>query len=262
MYTKKRVFRVIFLLITVLFIWQCGQQKKISIYMIGDSTMAQYDSTRYPLTGWGMKLHLFFNDNVTIVNKAVSGSSTRRFIVKKKWDKVKEALQPGDYLIIQFGHNDEKPDTLRHTEPYGTFSQNLKKFITESRAKGATPILVTPVRRRRFDENGVLVDTHGEYPNAVRAVAKELNVPLIDLQKQTKALYEKYGVEGSKKLFLWVEPEKYAAYPDGNIDNTHYSDLGAFEICKLVAEDIKKSDLGLKEYLVNPDYNSAGKDNK
>ncbi len=221
--------------------------------MIGDSTMAEYDSTKYPLNGWGMKLSLFFNENVTVINYAKSGKSTKSFIDLGFWKTVNDSLKKGDYLIIQFGHNDEKQyDSTRYTVPGGTYNENLKKFINDARLKGAIPILATSIRRRKFDENGNLLNTHGKYPEAMRDVAKETNVPLIDLTKMSKPMIEGFGVEGSKKLFFWVKPGEYPVYPDGNEDNTHFSSFGAMEICKLVVKSIKDFDVELKEYLVIP----------
>jgi len=224
--------------------------------MIGDSTMAEYDSTRYPLTGWGMKLSLFFNDNVTINNFAKSGKSTKSFRDLGYWKTVQDSLQKGDYLIIQFGHNDEKEyDTTRYTVAGGSYNENLKRFIIEAKSKGAIPILATSTRRRKFDENDKLLDTHGKYPDAMRDVAKEMNVPLIDLTKRTKPLIESYGVEGSKKLFLWIAPGEYSAYPDGKKDNTHFSLIGAIEISRLFAEEIKELNLDLKDYVITLNEN-------
>ena len=241
---------IILLLILSAVLWKCNEQREITINMIGDSTMAEYDSTEYPLTGWGMKLPLFLNKNVTINNFAKSGKSTKSFRDLGYWKTVQDSLRKGDYLFIQFGHNDEKEyDTTRYTVPGGSFNDNLKRYIEEAKEKGAIPILLTPIRRRKFDENGKLVDTHGKYPDAMREVAREMNVPLIDLTKMSKPLIESYGVEGSKKLFNWVKPGEYPAYPDGNKDNTHFTALGATEISKLVAKEIRDLNLELKDYL-------------
>jgi lysophospholipase L1-like esterase len=221
--------------------------------MIGDSTMAEYDSSKYPLTGWGMKLSQFFNKNVTVYDFAKSGKSTKSFRDLGYWKTVKDSLKKGDYLIIQFGHNDEKKyDSTRYTVPGGSYNENLKRFIVEARSKGAIPILATPIRRRKFNEKDVLVDTHGKYPEAMRNVAKEMNVPLIDLTKSSKVLIEKYGDEPSKKLFCWVEAGKYPAYPDGNKDNTHFSAFGASMFAELAAKEIKNFNIDLKNYVVIP----------
>lgn len=246
----KKSAKLFVLLILAFTLLQCSTQKKIDIYLIGDSTMAEYDSTRHPLTGWGEMLQPLFNENVTVHNFGKSGKSTKSFRDLGYWKTVHDSLKKGDYVIIQFGHNDEKEyDSTRYTIPGGTYNANLKRFIDETKDKGAIPILATSIRRRKFNEEGELLDTHGKYPDAVRVVAKETNVPLIDLQKMTKPLIEMYGVEGSKILFLWVEPGEYSAYPDGNDDNTHLSELGAIEVSKLAAEGIKNFNLELKNYL-------------
>ena len=248
----KKSAKLFVLLILVFTLWQCSTQKKIDIYMIGDSTMAEYDSSRHPRTGWGEMLQPLFNENVTVYNFGKSGKSTKSFRTLGYWKTVIDSIKKGDYLFIQFGHNDEKEyDSTRYTIPGGTYNENLKNYITEAREKGAIPILLTPIRRRKFDETGNLLDTHGKYPDAMRTVAKEMNVPLIDLQKLTKPLIEKYGVEGSKRLFLWVKPGVYPGYPDGNKDNTHFSELGATEISELVADKIKKLNIELGNYIVN-----------
>ncbi len=248
-FTKKSA-KLFVLLFVVLILWQCTTQKKIDIYTIGDSTMAEYDSTEYPLTGWAEMLQPFFNENVTVHNHGKSGRSTKSFRDLGHWKTVLDSLKKGDYVLIQFGHNDEKEyDSTRYTISGGSFNNNLKRFIDETRDKGAIPILATPIRRRKFDKNGKLLDTHGAYPNAVRKVAEEENVPLIDLQKMTKPLIESLGVEGSKKLFMNFEPEQYSAYPEGKKDNTHLTEYGAKEISKLAVQRIKNFKLELKNYL-------------
>ena len=249
----KKSAKLFVLLILVFTLLQCSTQKKIGIYLIGDSTMAEYDSTRHPLTGWGEMLQPLFNENVTVYNHAVSGKSSKSFRDLGYWKTVHGSLKKGDYVIIQFGHNDEKEyDSTRYTIPGGSYNANLKRFIDEAREKGAIPILATPISRRKFNEEGELLDTHGKYPDAVRDVSKETDVPLIDLQKMTKSLLEKYGVEGSTKLFCWAEPGEYPAYPDGVKDNTHLSELGALEISKLFVKGIKESNLESKNYLYVP----------
>ena len=248
MKNKAKLFVLLILLFTL---WQCSTQKKITIYMIGDSTMAEFDSSRHPLTGWGEMLQPLFNENVTVYNHAVSGKSSKNFRDLGYWKTVIDSIKKGDYLFVQFGHNDEKEyDSTRYTIPGGTYNENLKNYITETREKGAIPILFTSIRRRKFDKEGKLLDTHGKYPNAVRTVAKETDVPLIDLQKMTKPLIEKYGTEGSTKLFCWTEPGEYSAYPDGIKDNTHLSELGATEVSKLVASRIKELNIELGNYIV------------
>src|SRR4051812_27365328 len=155
------------------------------VFMVGDSTMAN-KPLDLPERGWGMALGQFLVDPAMVQNHAMNGRSTTSFIAEGRWDKVMTELQSGDFVIIQFGHNDEKKeDPKRYADPAGSFRDNLTRFITDTRAKGATPILATPVARRRFDAEGKIVDTHGAYPEAVRAVAKSTKTPLLDLTSAT-----------------------------------------------------------------------------
>ena len=155
-------------------------------------------------------------------------------------------IQPDDFLFIQFGHNDQKS---YGTEPYTTFQSNLTEYITGARAKGAYPLLITPVHRRKFNEDGILENTLGEYPEAMMELAEKLDVPLIDLWSKTRKLYEELGVEGSKKLFTIFAPNEQPNYPDGIIDNTHFSEHGAKEVGKLVIEGIRELRLPIEKYL-------------
>ena len=207
-----------------------------TIFMIGDSTMADKPVIpENPERGWGQLLPMFFQSHVTIENHAVNGRSSKSFIDEGRWDKVVDRLHKGDWLIVQFGHNDEKADEARHTEPYGSYTANLRRFCVEAQAKGAQPILATPVVRRHFDEVGVLHPTHGDYPDAVRKLAAKLAVPLLDLTEQSRALLSRLGKQRSEGLFIWTLPGEYERFPDGNRDNTHFNALGATRICDLAA---------------------------
>jgi lysophospholipase L1-like esterase len=222
---------------------------KISVFLVGDSTMAQKDQNRFPETGWGMKLQQFFNDKVIVKNHAVNGRSTKSFIAEGKWQKVLNDLKKGDYVFIQFGHNDEKQtDSSRFTNPFTTFRANLCRYIDETRKKGAFPVLLTPIVRRNFNEQGTLIDTHGDYPEVMRMVAKDQKVPLVDLQLKTEELVISYGPEKSKELYLWVEPGAQN-YPNGVQDNTHFSPAGAEAIARLAVGEIKNQGLPLAKYL-------------
>ena len=231
------------------------QQTEVRIFLIGDSTMADKPLADNPERGWGQMFPMFFTDQVQIENYAKNGRSTKSFIDEGRWKTVYDKLQKGDYVFIQFGHNDEKKyDTTRYTEPHTSYRANLLKFVDESRQKGAIPILITPVARRKFDKDNKLVPTHGEYPEVVRELAKEQNVPLIDLEKKSDKLFSKLGPEGTKKIFLWVKPGEYKTLPDGKEDNTHFQPDGAIRIAKLVVDGIKELNLPLISYLKN--YNS------
>ena len=226
--------------------------EEVKVYMIGDSTMADKPLADNPERGWGQLFPAYFNDKVLIENHAVNGRSTKSFIDEGKWKTVYHKLKKGDYVFIQFGHNDEKvKDSTRYADPHSTFKTNLKKFVDESKEKGAIPILLTPVNRRKFDKSGKLVDTHGDYTQAVREVAKEAKVPLIDLYKSSKKLFNQLGEDKTKKIFLWVPANKYTRLPEGKEDNTHFNQYGAFTIAGLVVDGLKESDIALKKYLSN-----------
>ena len=231
----------------------------VRIFLIGDSTMADKPLADNPERGWGQMLPSFFNDRVAIANYAKNGRSTKSFIDQGLWQAVFDQLRKGDYVFIQFGHNDEKKeDSTRYSAPHTAYKQNLLKFVREAREKGAIPVLITPVDRRKFDDDGNsfpksfrLANTHGDYPAVVKEVAKEENVPLIDLQAEDQVLFNKLGPEGTKKIFLWVLPGKYRLLPDGKEDNTHFTQYGAIQIAGLVVRQIRKLDLPLKDFLTH-----------
>ena len=159
-------------------------------------------------------------------------------------------MKRGDYVFIEFGHNDEKVDKPSVYAAANTdYRNNLIKFVGDVRAKKAFPILLTPVMRRKFDANGIFQDTHGAYPDAVRKVAQELKVPLIDMHRKTETLLVKYGAEESKKLFLQLKPNENPNYPKGVEDNTHFNAKGAEEVAILAVEEIRQQKLKLKKYL-------------
>ena len=189
--------------------------------------MAEKKSDKRPETGWGEFLQQHFKaKKIRVENHAMNGRSTRTFIEEKRWQTILEKLQPGDYVLIEFGHNDQPKEKASHVPP-ADFRNNLIRFVNETRAKKANPILLTPVMRRRFDDKGKVLDTHFEYPDLMRAVAKEFNVPLIDMQRKSEHVLNQYGVENSKKLFLQLKPGEHPNYPKGVEDNTHFSPLGA-----------------------------------
>lgn len=225
--------------------------KKITIFTIGDSTMAnKKDPEKNPERGWVQVLAPFFNENVTIKNHAVNGRSTKSFRELGHWKNVIDSIQSGNYLFIQFGHNDGKDtDPARYTNPQTSYRYNLINYIKEARAKGAIPIMFSSIARRKFNKEGVLLDAHGNYTLVARLVAQEMKVPFIDMQYLTENLEMKYGVEGSKKLHLHFAPGENAYFPNGLDDNTHLSVLGATEIAKLFVEDLKKQQLPLAKYL-------------
>ncbi|HEX9106248.1 MAG TPA: rhamnogalacturonan acetylesterase [Longimicrobiales bacterium] len=225
----------------------------LTLYIAGDSTAAQKLAEKRPETGWGEDLQQYFDiDQVRVENHARNGRSTRSFLAEGRWQAIVNRLRPGDCVLIQFGHNDEsKEKTDRYTPP-ADFKANLERMVRDVREKLALPILATPVQRRKFDEAGKLVDTHGEYPALTRAVARELEVPLLDMQARSAALLERFGDERSRKLFLQLQPGESPNYPKGVQDNTHFSPRGAELMAREAAEGLKALDIPLSRYVRLP----------
>ena len=222
----------------------------VRVFLIGDSTMADKPIVDNPERGWGQAFPSFFDGNVIIENYARNGRSTKSFIDERRWQTVCDQLKTGDYVFIQFGHNDAKiTDTSRYAAPHGAYKQNLLRFISESRAKGAIPVLLTPVQRRKFDASGHLEDTHGDYPEVVREVASETHAPLIDLTQSSSELFNRLGPEKTKNIFLWIPDSVFDAFPSGKQDNTHFTEFGAMQIAGLVRDALMKSDLPLREHV-------------
>jgi lysophospholipase L1-like esterase len=226
-------------------------QKKVKIWLIGDSTMANKEVKAFPETGWGMPFSYFFDSTVTVDNRAKNGRSTRTFIEEGRWKSVVENLNEGDYVMIQFGHNDEVPTKKSYT-PEDQFKANLAKFITEARNKKAIPVLITPVARRKFDSTGKVEETHAIYTQLVKNVAKEYDVPLIDLDEKSQELYQQFGPENSKWLFNYTAPGEHPNYPEGHKDDTHFNELGARKIAEIVLAQIKNLLPALAEHIRPP----------
>lgn len=230
------------------FVWQ---NSKTVVYLIGDSTIATKEIKAYPETGWGMPFQYFFDSTVVVENHAKNGRSTRTFISENRWQPIEEKLKKGDYVFIQFGHNDEsKEKTDRYTSPED-YKKNLNKFISETKGKGATPVLLTPVSRRKFVE-GMQQETHVIYSNLVKEVALTQKVAFIDLDALSRDYYQSMGEENSKLLFLQLEAGEHPNYPEGKFDNTHFSELGARKIAQLVLAEVKRLDLPLTNHIYKP----------
>jgi lysophospholipase L1-like esterase len=229
----------------------CLDGKKTTIYLVGDSTIANKEIEAYPETGWGMPFTYFFDSTITVQNHAKNGRSTRTFFEEGLWKPIVENLKEGDYVFVQFGHNDEVPTKKSYTTEE-QFMTNLVRYISESRNKKAVPILITPVARRKFDSTGHIVGTHDAYSELVRQVAKQYNTPLIDLDKKSQALLQEFGVETSSLLFNHLKPGEHPNYPDGKIDDTHFSELGARKMAQLVLAEIRKLQLPLANHIYQP----------
>lgn len=227
-------------------------KKKIKVWMIGDSTMCTYEPTRGPITGWGMPFAYFFDSTVTIDNRARGGRSTRTFIGENLWQPVADNIQEGDYVLMQFGHNDEasEPQYAARYTPVPDYKSNLVKFITETRAKKGIPVLITPVSRMKFDGSGKALETHTDYTNAVFEVAKKYNTTVIDLDKKSRELFQQMGPEKTKLLFMQYEPGQEPYFPDGQKDNTHFNEFGARKIAELVLAEMRNQKLELVDRIV------------
>ncbi len=225
----------------------------LTVHLAGDSTMAEKLPEKRPETGWGEALPKFFReDRVRVRNHAKNGRSTRLFIEQNLWQTLLDALKEGDYVFIQFGHNDGAKDRPDRYTPPEDYRANLVRFVREVRARRATPVLFTPVMRRRFTKEGVFQDVHGVYPGIVREVAAELKAPLIDMHRMSERVLVGYGPEESRKLFLQLKPGESPNYPNGVDDNTHFNPRGAEEMAALAVEGIRGSKLGLAKYLLKP----------
>lgn len=230
---------------------ECPAAGPVSIFLAGDSTMAEKLPEKRPETGWGEMLQdWFLADEVVISNHAKNGRSTRTFIEEGRWNSLLEQVHPGDYVFIQFGHNDQSESKPKRYTPPEAFKANLARFASDIKAREATPVLLTPVVRRRFDENGAFYDVHGVYPDLVRDVATQTNTTLIDVHASSTIFVQAYGAERSKDLFLWLEPADSANYPEGLEDNTHFSPYGARAMASLVMQDILASLPGLAPHVL------------
>lgn len=221
---------------------------KITIYLIGDSTVCDQPIDRYPVTGWGTPFANYFDSSVKVDNRAKGGRSSRTFLEENRWQPIVDSLKHGDHVFIQFGHNDEakEPQYAARYTPVPDYKKNLIKFITETRKKNAVPILVTPVSRRVFKKD-IAQETHTEYTAAVFEIGKQFNVPVIDLDKKSRDLYQQMGERDSKLLFMELDSAEHPIYPMGRHDNTHFNDYGARIMAQYVLNDVKTQKLPLSE---------------
>ena len=211
-------------------------------FMCGDSTMANYSAERSPMAGWGQMLQSLLTENVYIENCAINGRSSKSFIDERWLENISACLRPGDRLIVSFSHNDEKADPARHTDPHGSFPEYLDMYIDAAQKAGVEAILATPIARRRFNEQGQLTATHGEYPDALRRLAEKRGVRLIDLEKATMRLFQEEGIEGTKKIFCHL-PAGTRNYPDGAADDSHMQLDGATRVAALFLERLEHPEI-------------------
>lgn len=229
--------------------------RKPTIFMIGDSTMANKDlSGCNPERGWGQMLPGFLSDEIVVDNHAANGRSTKSFRDLGHWEKMVDKIQPGDYVVIEFGHNDTKvDDPARYTKPGADFDENLRRYIREVRARGAKPILMNAVSRRKFVKDS-LVDTHGEYLTATARVAKEMNVAFVDMNKLTTDFIRELGPEDSKQYFMHIAPGTNPLHPQGKTDNTHFNVAGARKVAAMAVDALAEAVPELAKYVRHYDF--------
>ena len=250
----KRIFSIILALLVAVSV---SAHDKIVLRLMGDSTMADKDlSYQNPERGWGQRLKSHVDGGVVVANYAQNGRSTKSVQTLGIWDQVKADLKAGEYLFIQFGHNDSKEsDSTRYAAPFGAYQDNIRLFVDHALSVGAKPILFTPVSRRWFDENGNLKrECHGDYPAAVKQVAKEYGLPLIDANEVTQQWLMSLGDEASRKYYMWIEEGTNPKHPQGKVDNTHTNVAGARQIVNLLLPEIVKVIPELASHVVNYDF--------
>lgn len=249
------------IIVSVTFVILClffaGRSRPIHIFMAGDSTMALkpiyknvWDSVIgdsiseiFPERGWGQLLPEFFSDNIVIEDYAQNGRSSRTFIEQGWWQKILDNMRKGDYVVIQFGHNDSAQDRPDRYTPPDQYVVNLTRFVDEVKAKGGIPVICTSVVRRRFDSKGVFQDSHGEYVELARQVAKDNNVTLIDMYEKSKELLIDLGKDQSVSLFLHIEAGENKIFPEGKTDNTHFNEAGARIMASLFVNGLRENDV-------------------
>jgi lysophospholipase L1-like esterase len=213
----------------------------VTLFIAGDSTAADKPyGEGNPEKGWGQILPLYFESGVVVDNHARNGRSTKSFIDEGRWDSLISRVKTGDYVIIQFGHNDSKINSPeRYAEAFTDYSDNLRRFIADVKTKGGNPIIASSIVRRHFDANGALIQTHGDYPEAAQKIAEETGVLFFDLHSATREMVQRYGSEFSKALYLHIDTIEYVHLSKSIEDDTHLSAYGAFKVCDLIVGEIK-----------------------
>ena len=215
------------------------------IFAAGDSTAAPYSPKQAPMMGWAQALGSLTVEGAVVRDRAVCGRSTKSFREEGRWDRILRDMKPGDYVLIQFGHNDQKVGRPGYAEAWTDFKANLIRFVKEVREKGGNPILVTSVTRRVFDEDGNLTFSLKEYPEALRQAARETETPLVDLYVLTREWVERAGVEKSARFYMNLEPGEEPNYPNGNRDNTHFHRDGAQAVAEMFVREVQRQGLSI-----------------
>lgn len=274
-------------LVSICMLLMTSSSKQTTIFVIGDSTAAEKSQPSTNLErGWGMVLQGCFDESILVENHAINGRSSKSFLDEGRWQKVLDRIRPGDYVIIQFGHNDEKPDPKRHTEVGSTFDANLIRYVEETRSKGGIPILMNAVARRLWyvetvknddDEklrgttfmgeetinSDTLVDTHGAYAVVPRQIAQKLNITFVDANQVTHDIETRMGAVDSRRLHMWFKPGEVSSIPKGRQDNTHYNVWGAHIVANALADALAEQVPALRKHIRHYDYvvSSEGRGN-
>jgi lysophospholipase L1-like esterase len=219
-----------------------------TLFIAGNSTVT--DQNYEPWASWGQMITRFLNDRIVVANFAESGESLRSSYNSKRLDKVLSLMKPNDYFLIEFGHNDQK---IKGDEngAYGTYSDYLRMHIDKCKEKGGIPVLITSMHRRKFDDNGKIINSLGDFPDAMRKIAKEKSVSLIDLNAMSKVLYETWGIENSIKAFCYYPANTYPNQPVELKDNTHFNNYGAYHITLCILQGIVENDIDIDEYILD-----------
>ncbi len=240
---KKSITLLSMLLIAML-LFTAARRKPVTLFLVGDSTMADKEKlVESPERGWGQLFPTYLDSTkVVVANYARNGRSTHSFITEGRWNMVLDRLSKGDIVIIQFGHNDTKRSDPNRFASITDYRSNLLRMVKETKAKGAIPVLATSIARRKYDHNGVPVQAHGGYVEAMRDVARFTGVTLLDMNAATTQWLQDMGVEQTKKYFMHVEPGIYSGIPDGKKDNTHLQENGALQVGRIAYDLIQQSD--------------------
>ena len=228
-------------------------EPRVRLHLVGDSTLSDKLPEKRPETGWGEPFATLFEPGaMVVVNHARNGRSTRSFLAEGRWQAVLDAADAGDYVVLQFGHNDASAHKLDRYTPLPQYRDNLARFVREARAARLHPLLLTPVARRRFSDTGALESTHGDYPRVVRELASELEVPLIDAESLSSDLLSNAGPERSRLCFLHLARGEHPNYPQGLQDDTHFSPSGAAAIAERMALELRRQSHPLAAWLRTP----------
>ncbi|MDM5177289.1 GDSL-type esterase/lipase family protein [Massilia sp. DJPM01] len=218
-------------------------------YLAGDSTVASYGTGNYPQQGWGGRIRDYLTTGITVDNRAIGGRSSKSFVDEGRLSSILSVIKPGDYLFVQFGHNDGYGDPRLHTDPYTSFKTYLAMYVDLSRQYGAIPVLVTPMGRRRYNDSGRFINDFADRAAAMKQLASEKNVPLIDLNAKSIAFYDGVGVAATADVFLWLAANEYPRFPNGVSDDTHFQEYGAGQLARLVVQGIEESRLAMRSFI-------------